>query len=160
MCINLKERFGRRFRVAYEESYRAAYGANARTEDPWLMAILCRYGHIYPHGGTTLAASIDGHPNVASQLRRLACCRVRQDGDGGELTVHFDVADFSAVARILRPRRRRQVTPEQREELLARLGNGRRLASQTPTEGPPTALRAPEKDLPDLTAVSRQRPLF
>lgn len=38
-CINLKKRFGDRFKVAYEESYYAQYGANARGEDPWYMIL-------------------------------------------------------------------------------------------------------------------------
>jgi hypothetical protein len=116
-CANLKELFGRRFKVQYEESYRADRGDGARAVDPWLMILPCRYGHIFPHGGKTLAASVDGHPNVAGVLRRLPCCRVHQDGDFGELTVLFDVADFAKVAKIIRPRRRRQVSPEQRERL-------------------------------------------
>lgn len=45
-CINLKARFGRLYRVAYEESYRAAYGPGATREDPWLMIVQCRYGHV------------------------------------------------------------------------------------------------------------------
>jgi len=50
-CINLKELLGRRYRVTYEESYRADHGPGARTADPWLMIVPCRYGHIFPHGG-------------------------------------------------------------------------------------------------------------
>ena len=96
--INLKAQFGKQYRVTYEESYYAEYGPNARIEDPCLMILLCKYGHIYPHGGATLAASVDGHPNVAGKLRRLRCCRIHQDGDFGELTVLFDVADFARVA--------------------------------------------------------------
>jgi hypothetical protein len=123
-CINLKERFGRRFKVEYEASYLADRGDGARAADPWLMIVPCRYGHIYPHGGNLLAASVDGYPKVAGVLRRLACCRVYQDGDFGELTVLFDVADFGRVAKVMRPRRRRQVTAEQRETLIARLKDG------------------------------------
>jgi len=137
-CINLKERFGRRYRVVYEESYYAQYGPNARVPDPWLMILPCKFGHIFPHGGDMLAASVDGHPNVAGLLRRLPRCQVWQDGDFGELTVTFDVADFDEVARIMRPRRRRQVTPEQKAELLARLGRGKD-GSQVPPESDPTA---------------------
>ena len=116
-CINLKERFGRRYRVTYEESYRADRGDSARAADPWLMIVPCRYGHIFPHGGNMLAASVDGHPNVAGVLRRLPCCRVHQDGDFGEVTIVFDVGDFAKVARIIRPRRRRQVSAVERERL-------------------------------------------
>ncbi len=115
-CVNLKDRFGRRFKVEYEESY---YDERTKhtLEDPWLMIVPCRYGHIFPHGGSLLAASVDGHPNVAGVLRRLRCCQVHQDGDFGELTVVFDVADFDKVAAIMKPRRRRQVSEEERERL-------------------------------------------
>ena len=113
-CIDLKARFGRRYRVKFEECHEAEYGPGARTPDPWLMILLCKYGHIFPHGDNELAASVDGYPKVAGRLRRLPCCRVHQDGDDGELTVVFDAAHFPKVARILRPRRRRRVSPEQR----------------------------------------------
>ena len=93
-CINLRERFGRRFRIDREESY-------GRTDDPWLLLVRCKFGHIFPNGGNVLAASVDGHPNVAAVLRRLPCCRIHQDGDFGELTVLFDVADFAKVAKIM-----------------------------------------------------------
>ena len=45
-CINLKERFGDRFKVAYEESYYAQHGENARVEDPVYMIIPCKWGHL------------------------------------------------------------------------------------------------------------------
>ena len=140
-CINLREQYGKRYRVAYEESYNAAYGPRANREDLWLIIVLCRYGHVYPFGGNTLAASVDGHPNVAGLVRRLPCCQVWQDGDFGELTVLFDVADFDEIAKIMRPRRRRQVSPEQKAILLARLGRGKD-GSQVPTE---SDLTAPER---------------
>jgi hypothetical protein len=117
-CINLKQRYGDLYRVTYEESYRGQYGPHARVEDPWLMIIPCKYGHLYPFGGTTLAASVDGHPNVAGMLRRLPCCRVHQDGDFGELTVVFDVVDFPKVAEIMKPRRRRVLSDEARQALV------------------------------------------
>lgn len=116
-CTNLKERFGRRYRVEYEESYYAEHGDGARVEDPWLMIVPCRYGHVFPWGGSTLAASVDGYPKVAGRLRRLRCCRVVQDGDFGELTATFDVAEFPKVAKVMRPRRRRQISQQERERL-------------------------------------------
>jgi hypothetical protein len=71
--VNLRRRFSRRFRVRYEPAYEAEYGRGARVEDPSLMVIPCKYGHLYPFGGATLAASADGHPNVAGVLRRGRC---------------------------------------------------------------------------------------
>ncbi len=115
-CVNLKKQFGRRFKVEYEESYYTER-TKQTIEDPWLMIVPCRYGHIFPHGGSLLAASVDGHPNVAGVLRRLRCCQVHQDGDFGELTVLFNLTDFGAVASILRPRRRRQVSEAECERL-------------------------------------------
>lgn len=127
-CINLKERFGHRFKVVYEESYRADRGDGARAERPWLLIVPGRYGHIFPHGDNLLAASVDGYPKLAGKLRRLPCCRVHQDGEEGELTVVFDVSDFAKVARIIRPRRRRQVSAQERDRLR---GMGFRKRAQT-----------------------------
>ena len=156
-CIDLKARFDKRYRVVYEESYYADHGDGARREDPWLMILLCRYGHIFPHGGTTLAASVDGHPNVAGQLRRLKCCRVHQDGDHGELTARFDVADFAEVAQIMRPRRRRLVSAEQRERLRAM---GFKKGSQSYYKSDPTARGGVPGPQGDPEYLLRQTALF
>jgi hypothetical protein len=156
-CINLKERFGRRYRVSYEESYHAERGDGARAADPWLMIVPCRYGHVFPHGGTMLAASIDGHPNVAGVLRRLPCCRVHQDGDNGELTVLFDVADFAKVARIMRPRRRRQVSPQERDRLRA-MGFPKGAQARVDVQPTPQGCVAVRRDDPEHQFP--QRPLF
>ncbi len=159
-CINLKERFGRRFRVDYEESYRAEHGSRVVREVPQLMIVLCRYGEIYPHGGHLLGASVAGHPKVAGQLRRLKCCRVHQDGDFGELTALFDVAEFAQVAKIMRPRRRRQLSPEQRAEMVRRLHPDRQLHAQGPIHGQHTAHTCVPTPLSDSEPTSAQLPLF
>lgn len=141
--INFKKQFGRRYRVIYEESYRAEHGTNARIENALLMVIPCKYGQLYPWDESTLAASVDGYPKVAGRLRRLKCCRVHQDGDFGELTVLFDVADFAKVAKIMRPRRRRQVnlTLEQRQEIGRRLRDARKKGPQPMVQSDFTARR-------------------
>ena len=117
-CINLKERFGDRYRVAYEESYKAEYGEDAYREDPALMIIPCRVGQIFPWGGSMLAVSVDGHAKVAGRLRRMPCCQVAQDGDDGT-TLTFNVKAFDKIARIARPHRRPRLSPERRAELAA-----------------------------------------
>ena len=157
LCINLKERFGGRFRVAYEESYFAERGDGARADDPWLMIVPCRYGHIFPHGGNLLAASVDGHPNVVSALRKLPCCHVHQDGDFGELTVVFDVRDFAKVAKILRPRRRRQVSAVERDRLR---GMGFKKGLPAHVDVDPTARGCVPSVQADLGAIQRQQALF
>jgi hypothetical protein len=115
-CINLRERFGDRYRVGYEESYYAQYGEHARVDDPWLRIILCRHGHIYPQGGDMLAASTSKRGPVAGALVRLDCTTVLQDGSDG-VNVAFHADHFEEVAAILKPRRKRQVSDEERARL-------------------------------------------
>lgn len=115
-CINLKERFGRQYRVEYEESYHAEYGPGARVEDPWLMIIPCQYGAICPWGDDNLAACTKAAGRIASRLKALSYTRVVQDGDDGANIV-FPVAHFDEVASIMLPRRRRRLSPEARERL-------------------------------------------
>ena len=117
--INLQDDFGDRYRVTYEESY-FVERSRQTVVDPWLMIIPCRFGHIFPHGDDILAASVDGFPKIAGRLRRLAGVHIHQDGDFGELTVLFPVGTFDTVAEIMRPRRRRQLTDQQRAELAER----------------------------------------
>jgi hypothetical protein len=140
-CVDLQERFGKRYKVTYEESYQAARGTGASRGDPWLMILPCRHGHIYPHGGSTLAASTNHRGPTARKLAALDCTTVYQDGDDG-VTVHFDVADFVQVAKVMKPRRRRQMTEEQKQVATERLAKyafssavGARPEAQISTQG-------------------------
>ena len=114
---DLLDLYGKRYRVAYEESYYAQYGPDARTRDPWYMQILCKYGTIYPHGTNTLAASVEQHPGIAQRLKALPCTTISQEGDRAELTVTFPLANLPEVAKILQPRRRKQITEKERQRL-------------------------------------------
>ena len=119
-CINLKERFGDVCKVEYEESYHADRGANARTEDPWLQVLLCKHGHIYPHGPDVLAASTNTRGGIARKLAALDCTTVVQDGSDG-INATFHVRDFERVAELMKPRRWRRLTVEQRRAAAERL---------------------------------------
>ena len=123
-CIDLAERFGRRYRVEHEESYMAQYGPRARVKDPWLQTIPCRAGHIYPWGGSTLATVTNNAGPTARKLAALPDVTTWQDGSDG-MTVLFDAANFTKVAKLMRPRRKRQstLTAAQRAAI------GRRLAA-------------------------------
>ena len=119
-CVNLKERFGRKYRVTYEESYYAQYGPYARADDPWLQIIPCQRGHIFPWGSSTLAASTNKRGPTAKKLGNLDFATVHQDGSDG-MTVLFPVERFPEVAKLMKPRRRRQMTEEQRLAAAERL---------------------------------------
>ena len=123
-CINLKNKFGKLYRVKYEESYRAEHKYGG---DPWLMIILCKYGHIFPWGGKQLAASVDGHSRIANNIKRLKCCTVVQEGDFGELTATFHIDDMKYVKKIMHPIRKKVITEEQRKILSERLRRAREI---------------------------------
>ena len=116
-CINLRERFGDRFKVAYEESYYAQYGPNARIEDPCLMIIPCPTGHICPGGVGRLMACTDSAGSIAKRLKALDFTTVVQDGSDG-VNVMFPVEEFAEVATVMKPRRRRRLSEQQRQNLL------------------------------------------
>ena len=144
-CVNLKKRFGDRFRVTYEESYYAQYGPNARIEDPHFMILLCRNGHIYPHGGKTLAVSTDRRGPIAKRLADLDCVTVVQDGDDG-ITATFDVSDFDRVAEVMRPRKARPRLSEEHKTKL--LGAGRQHWFPAGSRSPENALESHPGSLP------------
>jgi hypothetical protein len=112
-CINLQERFGKRYRVSLE-----ANGASKHQwpkEDwPWLMELRCRYGRVYPKGGEILQATTD-RPRIGAQLRALPCVLTTR-GDA-EIVVTVPVDHAPAVVALLRPYRRRQLSDAQRERL-------------------------------------------
>ncbi len=120
--VNLKERYGHRFKVAYDESYYAERGDHGRAEDARLMVLLCDHGHMYPFGGDLLAASTDKRGAVAGRLAGLDCTTVVQDGDDG-VNATFHVHDFEEVAAVMKPRKRkrgRAMTAEEKKQLADR----------------------------------------
>jgi hypothetical protein len=125
-CLDLRELFGDRYIVIFEESYAADLGHGCGRGDPWLQIIpsVGSRGHIFPWGGDKLAASVDKGRLVKS-LMALGCCALVQDGDSGG-TVTFALQDFAKVAAIMRPRRRRRLKPEQRRKNAQRLQAHRR----------------------------------
>ena len=122
-CINLRERFSKRYRIGWDPAYDAK-GRHRHLLDPWMMTIPCERGTIYPHGGTRLAVEVEGRPITANRLRGLDCTTVIQEGDDF-LAVTFDVDDFDRVAQIVLPRRRRQLSEAERERLRAAGANSR-----------------------------------
>ena len=115
-CVNLKERFGNRFKIQHEESYAAERSEFRTAEEPWLQIIPCRHGHICPWGGSTLAACTDKAGGVARRLKALPFTTVAQDGDDGA-NILFDMEHFEAVAEIILPRKRRRLSEAGRQRL-------------------------------------------
>lgn len=116
-CVNLMERFGRKYRIGFDP----AYDPKGKHQlDPWMMQIPCRFGTIYPHGGDWLAIEIDGHRIIRKRLERLGCIQTYTSGDG-DGTFLFRVDDLPKVAKLVHPHRKARLTPEQRQAAADRL---------------------------------------
>jgi hypothetical protein len=117
-CIDLESRYGRENRICRDPAYFAEYGPHARIRDPWYLRIPCKHGHIYPHGGDKLGASTDRRGAIANRLVAIPDVEVVQNGSDG-INAIFAVKDFSRVAAIMRPKRRRRLSPAHRATLVA-----------------------------------------
>jgi hypothetical protein len=112
-CINLQQQFSTRYRITFDTAYDPRNRPKDKL-DPWMMQIPCQRGVIYPQGGSLLAVEVEGRAITRNRLRELDCTTTVQDGDGF-LAVTFDVADFDKVAAIVKPRRKRTMSAENRE---------------------------------------------
>lgn len=119
-CINLRERFGDQYRITHDECYALERPELRAEEEIWLQQIPCDKGHICPWGGDLLAACTNTRGPTAAKLMKLPFVdRDRsQDGDDGVNAV-FPVQYFDIVAEIMRPKRRRRLSPEARLRLAA-----------------------------------------
>ena len=158
-CPNLRELFGRRYKVTYEESYAAAYGPNATRDDPWYQIIPGARGHVYPHSAAMLAATTNTSGPTARRLMALPFVQVYTDGSDG-VTVLFPPERLDEVADLLRLRRRRRVSDQERQRLAA-LGRQygfqpRQAGLQSSSE----ALESTQTARADSKHLPRQRPLF
>jgi hypothetical protein len=116
-CPNLKALFGDRYRIGHDPSA-VTWGERA---DPWAMTLPCRGGVvIYPHGDGMLAVEIDYHRHLAKRVGAIPGIRLHQGGDR-ERTFLFPLELFDRVAELVKPRRRRRLSPEHREASRARL---------------------------------------
>jgi hypothetical protein len=153
-CVDLREQFGDRFQITMEESYHAQYGENARTGDFWYMTIRCQHGEIIPWGDDYLAACTDRRGAIAKKLGQLPCTTVVQDGSDGT-SVLFHVRDFEPVAELMKPRRRRRLSPEQRRAAIERLRSHQFTACHDDSEARKRAQRG-SRDTLDVPTPQRR----
>jgi hypothetical protein len=122
-CIDLRD-YGDRFKVWNEPEGRKA----REWDDPWDLIIQGFSGFVAPYGGNFLLACTRSISTTRRVLEAVPGAEIIQDGADGQ-NVRFAAADFALVAQILRLRRRRQVSHEQRQLSALRLapyrfGNG------------------------------------
>jgi hypothetical protein len=102
---------------------------SSRAERQWLVRIPAKHGWIGVHSDTELTAYCTAR-RLFPSLLAVPSTRQRQRGDR-ELAVSFDPEHLDRVAAILKARRKRIMSPAQREQLIAArqqspLGRGER----------------------------------
>jgi hypothetical protein len=111
----------RRWRTGLDES--ASVPGQSAEDRAWLVIVPAKYGHLFIHSATELAAHAD-RTRIASQLVALPGVRVHHRGDR-EATVVFDPTVLDTVADLLQPRRRKALSDDQRRRLVE-AGSGTR----------------------------------
>jgi len=117
--INLKDRYGDRFVVTHEESYYAEKPEFRQQEEVWLQIIPCHKGHLMPFDDSHFAACTNHRGPTVNQLRVIPSAQMWQDGDDG-VNVVFHIDHFEEVVQVMKPRKRRRLSPEARQALIDR----------------------------------------
>jgi len=143
--IDLQAEFGRRWRIDLDPA------AAGRRKDPWLFTVPCRNGHLYPAGGDLIGAATNRSGAIVRRLREIPGAVVVADGTDGA-NVHFPVAVVRYVARVMKPRSCRQLTPAH----AAALARGR-LSRKPPSGGAFQIAGSPidGRPAPDTPAADR-----
>jgi hypothetical protein len=121
-CTDLRRLAAGHYRVHNENAGRRAYEG----DDPWDLILPGRAGfvapwaYVPPRGSGALVACTNSTVTTKRLLTTIPGCAIDQDGADGA-NVAFPAEYLDAVAAILRLRRRRQYTPEQRQAAAARL---------------------------------------
>ena len=82
--------------------------------------IPCRKGHLMPFDDSHFAACTNHRGPTVNRLMAIPSARMWQDGDDGANVV-FHIDHFEEVAVVMKPRRRRKLSPEARQAAVERL---------------------------------------
>jgi hypothetical protein len=116
-CVNLHRKFPK-LKHTWDPARRKG------DRDPWMMIIPCRYGDIGPFGGDFLMwESEDRNFGVFQNLLR-AGFDGHNEGDDYRSVV-FHIRDWARVAKIVKPRTKRTLSPERRAQAAANFARAR-----------------------------------
>lgn len=141
--INLKDEYGKKYKVTMEENYQFYDAEDRKKMVLQFMEIKGKRGYIRPWGETELELYIQNF-KVANRIEReLKQFKPKNHyEDGGSFV--FDPIHMAKAVRLVQGRKRRQVTPEQRQMLSERLSQMRSKLKNTAQEAI-TGPQNPEK---------------
>jgi hypothetical protein len=111
--IGFTDEHRQRFRIRLDEG--------AVRSDPYGQFIPGRFGDVYVHGDGVLGVSTHNSRGVVPQLRVLPYVQVVEDASDG-INATFPAEHLKNVDRIVKLRRRKRLSPEQRAVLAERCG--------------------------------------
>jgi hypothetical protein len=115
MCVDLQALYGTRLKLR-READGVTWSTTPEPERIWLLEIPCKHGVVYPTGGDGLAAVVTGR-RIGHQIAALP--GIRSSRGDIERVVTFGIDDAEPVLALLKPHRRRQISPGERERLVA-----------------------------------------
>ena len=115
--IDINAIAGSRWQLNYEQPYRA------RDKDPWQAIIPCQLGHIYKHSDELLGVATNTR-TIGLRLAKLPGIQVTQEADDG-FNLVFAPKLLPKVAAIVKPKRKRRMSAEQRALAVDRLAKYR-----------------------------------
>jgi len=114
MPLNLKELFGREYKIEIDES---ANCPGESKSDPWYYRVACKYGHIYPYSDKRLGFYCESG-NIRNRLRQEHPeIDVFNWSDDGGAVFLFPVGLFKLISGYAKPRQKRRLSQEHRRRL-------------------------------------------
>ena len=125
--INLKKEFGEKYKI------RVTPGYEDFKRDPWNFELICKFGVIYPNGDDELGfVPYDAIEEAPVKITKIALERATEEvmrldfllsyeESSDPKNILFRFKDFRKVAKIVKPRRKKQMSEEQRRASTERL---------------------------------------
>ena len=130
-----KETINRSFAFPSYKTELEFKGADPMTQRRYIIPAVG--GHYYVHGEGIIGAASDRGGPIAKRLVNLPFILTGQIGDDG-INVQFRLQDFDLVAKVMRPKTKRTLSPEHKAKLFAagqkhRFGRSPKSANQQET---------------------------
>ena len=117
--MNLKEMYGKRYRISMDESYAAEKDPEARKEIWRYYEIRGKYGMVFPYGWNKPAVTFTSN-KVSNKTSKDRNWQILQNGED-EQTYLVPKEDLEYVIESINPRKKRQISETERLASIERL---------------------------------------